>query len=163
MIWFDIKDGKPENAKCVLLYSPDSGVGEGAWIEQKKRFEQWRWNSVVNSVTHWAPLPVGPGKHDPHAVNISMELEELNLKMNEVVRRARDMRKKIQELEVENNDLRREMGILVEKPDSPEAAAIVMQWFFAKEIEKGYETGQVDIPKLLGIYGKIIQKPKKEE
>jgi hypothetical protein len=163
MIWIDANKQKPESGQCVLLYSPESGVGEGAWIGKKKHFEQWRWNAVVKGVTYWAPLPSGPEKKDPHAINRFIELEELNLKMNEVLAKIRETNKRIVELEDENKQLRHEMGIMIEKPDAPEAAAIVMQWVFAKEIEKGYETGEVDIPKLLGVYGKLINPIKKEE
>lgn len=71
------------------------------------------------------------------------------------------MKKK--ELKRENEQLRREMGILIEDPDSPEAAAIKMQWYFAQEIKKGFEGGNIDIPKLLGLYGKMMNPVTKED
>jgi hypothetical protein len=32
----------------------------GAWLESKGHFEQWRWNSIKDDVTHWAELPEPP-------------------------------------------------------------------------------------------------------
>ncbi len=55
--WISVEERMPESGKCVLLYSPKSGVGEGAWISSKCHFEQWRWNAILTNVTHWMPLP----------------------------------------------------------------------------------------------------------
>lgn len=60
-------------------------------------------------------------------------------------------------LEIELAALRDQMQILVMKPDSPEAAVVVAQWMFAKEIERSYNSGNpIDTPKLLGLYGKMM-------
>ena len=59
-------------------------------------------------------------------------------------------------LELELKYLREDMGTLIDSPDSPEAAAVKLQWHFAQEIEKSYDTGYFDLPKLLGIYGKLV-------
>jgi hypothetical protein len=58
--WVDITEKMPESGQCVLLYSPKSGVGEGAWISAKGHFEQWRWNAILTNVSHWAELPEPP-------------------------------------------------------------------------------------------------------
>ena len=58
--WVAVEKKMPESGERVLLYSPKSGVGEGAWISAKGHFEQWRWNSIKNDVTHWAELPKPP-------------------------------------------------------------------------------------------------------
>ena len=61
------------------------------------------------------------------------------------------------QLKQENDELRREMRILAMKPDSPEAHVIRMQTVFAKELEESHKTGApLDIPKLLGLYGKMM-------
>lgn len=61
------------------------------------------------------------------------------------------------QLKAENDQLRNELRTLVEKPDSPEAAVIITQTLFAKELEKHYNTGEpLDTPKLLGLYGKMM-------
>lgn len=57
MKWISIKDKMPESGDCVLIYSPSSGVAEGAWIGAKNHFEQWRWNAIITDVTHWRKLP----------------------------------------------------------------------------------------------------------
>ena len=75
------------------------------------------------------------------------------------------MKKKeiIEQLARENEQLRKEMGILVEKPDSPEAAVIITQWFFAQEVSKQFETGEpADVPKLMGLVGKMMYPAQKE-
>jgi hypothetical protein len=58
--WVAITEKMPESGQCVLLYSPKSGVGEGAWISAKGHFEQWRWNAILTNVSHWAELPQPP-------------------------------------------------------------------------------------------------------
>lgn len=58
--WISIQDQMPESGECVLLYSPKTGVSEGAWISIKEHFEQWRWNAVMTNVSHWMPLPEPP-------------------------------------------------------------------------------------------------------
>ncbi len=58
--WISVEDELPESGQCVLLYSPKSGVGEGAWLSDKGYFEQWRWNTILTNVTHWMPLPEPP-------------------------------------------------------------------------------------------------------
>lgn len=60
MKWISIEEKFPESGECVLLYSKESGVGEGAYISAKRHFEQWRWNSIKKGVTHWMPLPNPP-------------------------------------------------------------------------------------------------------
>lgn len=59
-LWIDVNEKMPESGQCVLLYSPKSGVGEGAWISAKGHFEQWRWNAIMTNVSHWMPLPSNP-------------------------------------------------------------------------------------------------------
>lgn len=58
--WVAVTEKMPESGQCVLLYSKDGGVAEGAWISAKGHFEQWRWSCVQNGVTHWAELPKPP-------------------------------------------------------------------------------------------------------
>ena len=58
--WVAVEEKMPESGQCVLLYSPKSGVGEGAWISAKGHFEQWRWNSILTNVSHWMPMPEPP-------------------------------------------------------------------------------------------------------
>ena len=58
--WVAITEKMPESGQCVLIYSKDGGVAEGAWIRDKGYFEQWRWNCVQKGVTHWAELPMPP-------------------------------------------------------------------------------------------------------
>lgn len=58
--WVDITEKMPESGFCVLLYSKSGGVAEGAWINDKGHFVQWRWSSIINDVTHWAELPEPP-------------------------------------------------------------------------------------------------------
>lgn len=58
--WVAISEKMPESGFCILLYSKSGGVAEGAWIGAKGHFEQWRWNSIVDDVTHWAELPESP-------------------------------------------------------------------------------------------------------
>lgn len=69
------------------------------------------------------------------------------------------MKKKeiIEQLAQENDQLRKEMGILIEQPESPEAHVIRVQWHFAQEVSKQFETGDpVDVPKLMGLVGKML-------
>ena len=58
--WIPIKVEYPKSGECVLLYSKNGGVAEGAYISAKKHFEQWRWNGIVDDVTHWRSLPEKP-------------------------------------------------------------------------------------------------------
>ena len=58
--WVAISEKMPESGFCILLYSKSGGVAEGAWIGAKGHFEQWRWNSIKDDVTHWAELPEPP-------------------------------------------------------------------------------------------------------
>lgn len=58
--WVAIAEKMPESGQCVLLYSKDGGVAEGAYLSAKGHFEQWRWNCIQKSVTHWAELPEPP-------------------------------------------------------------------------------------------------------
>ena len=58
--WVAVEEKMPESGQCVLLYSPKSGVGEGAWISAKGHFEQWRWNAILTNVSHWMPMPEPP-------------------------------------------------------------------------------------------------------
>ena len=58
--WVDITEKMPESGFCVLIHSKSGGVAEGSWIGSKGHFEQWRWNAIVNDVTHWAELPSPP-------------------------------------------------------------------------------------------------------
>ena len=58
--WVAITEKMPESGQCVLLYSKDGGVAEGAYLSTKGHFEQWRWNCIQKSVTHWAELPEPP-------------------------------------------------------------------------------------------------------
>ena len=58
--WVAITEKMPESGQCVLLYSKDGGVAEGAYLSAKGHFEQWRWNCIQKSVTHWAELPEPP-------------------------------------------------------------------------------------------------------
>jgi hypothetical protein len=60
MKWIKISDKMPNSGDCVLLYSKAGGVSEGAYIGLKKHFEQWRWDCVLQNVTHWMPLPEPP-------------------------------------------------------------------------------------------------------
>ena len=55
--WISVDKELPPIGNCVLLYSETGGVAEGAWIESKNIFEQWRWNAKKTDVTHWMPLP----------------------------------------------------------------------------------------------------------
>jgi len=71
---------------------------------------------------------------------------------------------KQQELERENEILRKEIKILVTDPDSPEAHVIRCQVIFARELQKSHKTGEpLDIPKLLGLYGKMMSGGQKEK
>lgn len=58
--WVAITEKMPESGFCILLYSKSGGVAEGSWIGEKGHFEQWRWNSIKDDVTHWAELPEPP-------------------------------------------------------------------------------------------------------
>ena len=58
--WVAITEKMPESGFCILLYSKSGGVAEGAWNESKQYFEQWKWNAIINDVTHWAELPEPP-------------------------------------------------------------------------------------------------------
>ena len=50
--WISVDKELPPSGNCVLLYSETGGVAEGAWIESKNIFEQWRWNAKKTDVTH---------------------------------------------------------------------------------------------------------------
>jgi len=54
--WVEVKDELPESGQCVMIYSKDGGVAEGAYLSAKGHFEQWRWNAIQKDVTHWKPL-----------------------------------------------------------------------------------------------------------
>jgi hypothetical protein len=58
--WVSVEDRFPESGQCVLLYSDESGVVEGAWSKEIECFDQWRWNCICKNVTHWQPLPSPP-------------------------------------------------------------------------------------------------------
>ena len=58
--WVDVKEKMPDSGKCVLIYSKDGGVAEGAYLSAKGHFEQWRWNAIQKDVTHWMGLPKPP-------------------------------------------------------------------------------------------------------
>lgn len=60
MEWISVKERLPQSGQCVILYSVKSGVAEGAWLESKGHYEQWRWNAIMTNVTHWMPLPEPP-------------------------------------------------------------------------------------------------------
>jgi len=54
--WVSVKDELPESGQCVMIYSKDGGVAEGAYLSAKGHFEQWRWNAIQKDVTHWKPF-----------------------------------------------------------------------------------------------------------
>ena len=54
--WVAVEDELPKSGQCVMIYSKDGGVAEGAYLSSKGYFEQWRWNTVQKGVTHWKPL-----------------------------------------------------------------------------------------------------------
>ena len=58
--WVAVEDKMPPSGQCVLLYSKKSGVAEGAWLEAKGHFEQWRWSAIMTNVSHWMELPEPP-------------------------------------------------------------------------------------------------------
>ena len=58
--WVSITEKMPESGQCVLIYSKNGGVAEGAYFSGKGHFEQWRWNCIQKDVTHWAELPSEP-------------------------------------------------------------------------------------------------------
>jgi hypothetical protein len=58
--WIDVKEKMPDSGQCVLIYSKDGGVAEGAYLSAKGHFEQWRWNAIQKDVTHWMRLPKPP-------------------------------------------------------------------------------------------------------
>ena len=58
--WIDVKEKMPDSGQCVLIYSKDGGVAEGAYLSAKRHFEQWRWNAIQKDVTHWMGLPKPP-------------------------------------------------------------------------------------------------------
>ena len=58
--WINVEEKMPESGICILLHSKNWGVAEGTWIEAKGHFIQWRWNAIVNDVTHWCELPELP-------------------------------------------------------------------------------------------------------
>ena len=58
--WIDVKEKIPDSGQCVLIYSKDGGVAEGAYLSAKGHFEQWRWNAIQKDVTHWMRLPKPP-------------------------------------------------------------------------------------------------------
>lgn len=58
MRWIPVEERLPNPKQNVLAYSPKSGIAEadyadGFWM-------QYRWSSVMDSVTHWMPLPQPP-------------------------------------------------------------------------------------------------------
>lgn len=58
--WVAVEEKMPESGQCVLLYSKDGGVAEGAYLSSKGHFEQWRWNAILTNVSHWMPIPEPP-------------------------------------------------------------------------------------------------------
>ena len=60
IFWIDVKEKMPDSGQCVLIYSKDGGVAEGAYLSAKGHFEQWRWNAIQKDVTHWMRLPKPP-------------------------------------------------------------------------------------------------------
>ena len=60
MEWISVKERLPESSKCVLLFSKNGGVAEGAWDESERCFVQWRWSAKNVKATHWMPLPEPP-------------------------------------------------------------------------------------------------------
>ena len=60
MKWISVEDKFPKGGQCVLLFSKESGVAEGAYSEIDKHFRQWRWSCIKKDVTHWMPLPKSP-------------------------------------------------------------------------------------------------------
>ena len=54
--WVAIDNKMPKSGQCVMIYSKNGGVAEGAYIGSKGYFKQWRWNAIKKDVTHWKPL-----------------------------------------------------------------------------------------------------------
>ena len=67
--WVSVETEFPDSGRCVLLYSKQSGVGEGAYISAKEHFEQWRWNAILKTVTYWCELPAPPISQKPGGDN----------------------------------------------------------------------------------------------
>lgn len=61
--WVDVNVRVPESGRCVLLYSKEGRVAEGAYNNVKGVYEQWRWNAIVNP-THWMYLPIPPSEKE---------------------------------------------------------------------------------------------------
>ena len=58
--WVSVEEKLPPPKQNVLAYSTRSGIAEadyadGVWM-------QYRWSAVMESVTHWMPLPEPPTK-----------------------------------------------------------------------------------------------------
>lgn len=58
--WVSVEEKLPPPKQNVLAYSTRSGIAEadyadGVWM-------QYRWSAVMESVTHWMPLPEPPEK-----------------------------------------------------------------------------------------------------
>ncbi len=58
--WIKVTDKLPGTGKCVMIYSKEGGVAEGAYLGTEDNFKQWRWNCHPDNVTHWQPLPKPP-------------------------------------------------------------------------------------------------------
>ena len=58
--WVSVEEKLPPPKQNVLAYSTRAGIAEadyadGVWM-------QYRWSAVMESVTHWMPLPEPPEK-----------------------------------------------------------------------------------------------------
>lgn len=61
--WVSVEEKLPPPKQNVLAYSTRSGIAEadyadGVWM-------QYRWSAVMESVTHWMPLPEPPDCYPP--------------------------------------------------------------------------------------------------
>lgn len=65
MNWISVEERLPEYGKCILLYSDEGGVAEGA-LNRHGFWEQWRWSAklLMSEVTHWTPLPPPPKQNE---------------------------------------------------------------------------------------------------
>lgn len=59
MTWIDAKERKPEALRQVLVFGPDIGTNDGFWDGS-----MWNGEKILDGdeITHWMPLPEGPGK-----------------------------------------------------------------------------------------------------